>query len=67
MFNRNIHLEKVHSRFTNWVTFFNKIYNKDITVLLKLSPNEISLDTGWLYGFLKLKAVVMVVILKILE
>lgn len=51
IFNGNIHLEKVHARFTKWVELFNKKYNKNIVVLPTLSPNSISLNTAWLSGF----------------
>lgn len=51
IFNGNIHLDKVHGRFTKWVNFYNKVYGKNITVLPKLEPSKLSLKTAWASGF----------------
>jgi hypothetical protein len=51
LFNGNIHLEKVHLRFTNWIHKYNQIYNENIIVKSRLMVNLISLNTGWIAEF----------------
>lgn len=50
LFNGNIQLQKVQTRFENWVITFNQIYNNNIQVLPKRQPHDISLQTAWLSG-----------------
>lgn len=55
LFNGNIHLQKVHDRFTRWVQNYNKFYNptenEQIILQPRRSPREISFETAWLAGF----------------
>ena len=54
LFNGNIHLQKVHERFTIWVNRYNEKYcnvNEQISILSRRSPTELSLDHGWISGF----------------
>jgi hypothetical protein len=53
IFNGNIHLSKVHTRFAKWVGLYNRVYNKNVTVLPPLPAQTISLDTAWLSGFIE--------------
>lgn len=50
IFNGNIHLEKVHRRFSAWVAKYNEIYNSTIIVKPRLSQNLISLKNAWVAG-----------------
>lgn len=55
LFNGNIHLEKVHKRFTYWVAAYNKKYKlseKDLIIVKpRLKSTDINLNTAWLSGF----------------
>jgi hypothetical protein len=57
LFNGNIHLQKVHDRFTVWVESANEKYQSfllfsgPIVVKPRRSPNDISFSNAWLSGF----------------
>jgi hypothetical protein len=55
LFNGNLHLQKVQTRFIHWVTRFNesKTYSEYEKILLlpRLSHTELSCENGWLSGF----------------
>jgi hypothetical protein len=55
LFNGNIHLQKVHDRFTRWVQFYNEAFvtseNEKIIIKPRRLPTEISLETAWISGF----------------
>ena len=51
IFNGNIHLEKVQTRFENWLNQYNKVYNKSIALKPRRNPSQISLDNAWISGF----------------
>jgi hypothetical protein len=55
LFNGNIHLQKVHDRFSRWVQHYNQTLasseNDKILVKPRRLPKEISLENAWLSGF----------------
>lgn len=55
LFNGNIHLQKVHERFTVWVEHSNSIFqcliSESIDVKPRRCPKEISFSNAWLSGF----------------
>lgn len=57
LFNGNIHLQKVHDRFTTWVECANTVFSfsspfyEPICVKVRRSPTEISFSNAWLSGF----------------
>jgi hypothetical protein len=51
LFNGNIQLQKVQTRFQKWVGVFNQMYSNNIQILAKRQPQDITLQTAWLSGF----------------
>lgn len=51
IFNGNIHLEKVHKRFTEWVSRYNAKSLQSIQVKQCRKPSEITLESAWIAGF----------------
>jgi hypothetical protein len=55
LFNGNLHLQKVHNRFTRWVHRYNEMYApleiEPICVQSRRECEDISLETAWLSGF----------------
>lgn len=54
LFNGNIHLQKVHDRFSFWVQKYNeKVFGEDekIQIQPRRFPTEISFENAWLSGF----------------
>jgi hypothetical protein len=51
IFNGNIHLEKVHTRFTKWVTKYNVVFQDNIIVKTCRNANQITLNSSWITGF----------------
>ena len=51
LFNGNIHLEKVHTRFLRWVAWYNWRYRGSVMVKPRLAPSLISLQNAWISGF----------------
>lgn len=55
LFNGNIHLQKVHNRFTFWVEhsveIFQSLISESIDVKPRRSPKEISFSNAWISGF----------------
>jgi hypothetical protein len=55
IFNGNIQLKKVHSRFVRWVQKYNELYaedGKEIVIKPCRNANQITLDSYWLAGFM---------------
>lgn len=54
LFNGNLHLQKVQSRFSRWVELYNTQYlcsEKRIILKIRKSASFITLKNGWLSGF----------------